>query len=186
MKAIILGSIITIAVITATAIAVSHHKSNNPKEITMQPTGNFLLSSPIFAEDGTIPKKYTCKGDNISPPLEIRDVPEDAVSLALILHDPDAPNGDFLHWTIWNIPPDTKSIDEGSVPSGAAQGKTGFGKTGYGGPCPPSGTHHYEFDLYALDKNLNTSAGATRQMLEQAMSGHIIAQTKLVGLVSAE
>lgn len=148
-------------------------------------TNDFQLSSSAFIDGSEIPQKYTCKGPNISPPLEVHGVPEGAASLALIMHDPDAPNGDFLHWTIWNLQPGITTIGENAVPAGVLQGVTDFGKIGYGGPCPPAGTHRYEFEFYALGTELDVRQGATRQELQEAMSDHIIAQTKLTGTASA-
>jgi Raf kinase inhibitor-like YbhB/YbcL family protein len=150
----------------------------------MEPT-NFQLTSPAFEDDQVIPEKYTCKGEDISPPLAISGTPDAAQSLALIMHDPDAPNGDFLHWTIWNIDPETVTIAENTVPNGALQGKTGFGHAHYGGPCPPSGTHRYIFNLYALSEKLDLAVGSSREDLEEAMEGLIIAQAKLTGNFSA-
>lgn len=145
----------------------------------------FELNSSVFAENGDIPDKYTCKGEKSSPPLQISGVPAGTASLAIIVHDPDAPLGDFTHWIAWNIDPETTNITENALPNGSVQGKTGFGNVGYGAPCPPSGTHHYEFELYALRTKLTLPAGSSRQQLEAAMKDHVRAQTKLVGLVSA-
>lgn len=146
----------------------------------------FGLASPAFAPGGSIPAKYTCKGDDISPPLEIKNVPPDTVSLALILHDPDAPAGDFLHWAVWNINPGQHVIAENTVPAGAVQGTNDFGNSHYGGPCPPAGTHHYVFDLYALNTKLSLPAGANRQQFEHAIGNYIVAQTTLTGTFTAE
>lgn len=160
-------------------------KSPAIKEARMGADANILLASSAFKDNGAIPEKYTCKGENISPPLEISDVPEGTGSFAIIMHDPDAPSGDFTHWTIWNIDPSVTKFEENIVPATATEGQTEFGKMGYGGPCPPSGTHHYIFDLYALKTKLNLPAGSSRAQLETSMQGQIVAQTKLVGLVSA-
>jgi Raf kinase inhibitor-like YbhB/YbcL family protein len=146
----------------------------------------FMLSSPAFAAGQTIPAKYACRGENISPPLEISCAPEGAMSLALIMHDPDAPGSDWLHWTLWNISPDIKEIGENSVPAEAIQGQTDFGNVGYGGPCPPSGTHRYVFDLYALDTMLDLPAGSGLGSLQQAMARHELAHAQLIGTVSAK
>jgi len=140
------------------------------------------LTSPVFENNGNIPARYTCDGENINPPLEISQVPEGAKSLVLIINDPDAPAGDWVHWTVWNISPAAKSISESSVPTGAIQGTTDFGKSGYGGPCPPSGVHHYQFKLYALDEVLNLNLSAKREDVEKVMEGHILEQVLLVGL----
>ena len=144
---------------------------------------NMKLSSPVFENSGNVPAKYTCDGENASPPLEISDVPAEAQSLALALHDPDAPlAGGFTHWVIWNIDPATKEILENSSPEGAIQGTISSGRTGYTGPCPPSGTHHYEFRLYALDTKLDLDSSVKKDDLEKAMEGHVLKQALLVGL----
>lgn len=147
---------------------------------------DFSLSSPAFAEGDEIPRKYTCKGEDISPPLTIEGTPVNTAALALILHDPDAPNGDFLHWTVWNLPPNVREIPEASLPDSAFEGVTDFGRPGYGGPCPPSGTHRYIFELYALDEQLELESESDRQALTDAMADHIIAQARLTGTVSAD
>ena len=138
------------------------------------------LTSSVFANNGAIPSEFTCDGDDISPHLSISDVPKNAKSLALIMDDPDAPVGIFIHWVVWNIPPDTKEISKGEEPRGV-QGMTSFRRQGYGGPCPPSGTHRYFFKLYALDAELNLPEGSTKHDLENAMQSHIIAQAQLMG-----
>jgi len=143
------------------------------------------LTSDLFQDDTLIPDTYTCKGQNKSPSLQIADIPAETVSLALILHDPDAPNGDFLHWSVWNIVPTTSTFEEGAVPTGVRQGINGFGSVGYGGPCPPSGTHRYVFDLYALDAVLDVPEGADWQTIENDMRSHVISTARLVGLFSA-
>ena len=140
------------------------------------------LTSSAFAQNQAIPSRYTCDGDNESPPLSIVDPPVGTKSFAMILHDPDAPVGDFLHWLIWNIPPHTKDIPAGSVPPGAVEGRNAAGKIGYTGPCPPSGVHHYHFDVTALDTTLDLPATAMRNDLLKAMDGHTLGQATLIGL----
>ncbi len=142
-----------------------------------------LLTSPSFENGGLIPKKFTCDGGNINPELHIQNVPATAKSLALIMHDPDAPMpGGFTHWVVWNISPSSTVIKQESAPPGAAEGKNTRAH-GYTGPCPPSGTHHYEFTLYALDEALELSEEATgKAELEAAIKGHILEEAKLVGL----
>jgi len=140
------------------------------------------ILSPAFEANQTIPPKYTCDGENINPPLQIYDVPAGAKSLVLIFDDPDAPMGTWVHWTIWNIPPETKEIGKNSAPIGVVEGMTSFGKKGYGGPCPPSGTHRYFFKLYALDKALDLPPSAKASDIEKAMTGHILDKTELIGL----
>ncbi len=138
------------------------------------------ITSTAFANNKLIPAKYTCDGDNVNPPLQIAGIPASAKSLALIVDDPDAPHKTFVHWVVWNIPPSTTSIDENSVPG--EEGKNDFGKKGFGGACPPSGTHHYHFKVYALDMMLNLQDNATKADLEAAMKEHVLARAELVGL----
>jgi Raf kinase inhibitor-like YbhB/YbcL family protein len=145
--------------------------------------GELKLTSPAFRNNETIPAKYTCDGNNVNPQLEIAGIPEDAKSLALIMDDPDAPSGTWVHWLVWNISPISR-ISEEDVPTGAVEGITSFGKSGYGGPCPPSGTHRYFFKLYALDAKLDLNQNAKKPDLENAIKGHILAKTELIGLYS--
>jgi Raf kinase inhibitor-like YbhB/YbcL family protein len=142
------------------------------------------IKSPSFENNGPIPLEFTCDGNDVSPLLEFVDVPENAVSLALILHDPDAPSGNWVHLLMWNISPKTESIDEGEVPPEAIEGTTSAGTRGYHGPCPPSGTHRYIFDLYALDTKLELPVQATDSELKTAMAGHVLAEATLTGLYS--
>jgi len=139
------------------------------------------IESPAFAQNALIPKTYACDGDDVSPPLAVSGVPASAKTLALIVDDPDAPFGTWVHWTAWNIPVDTSVIAEGSVPRGAVEGSTSAGKPGYGGPCPPSGTHRYFFKLYALDTALSLPSSADAKALEAAMEGHVLDKAGLVG-----
>jgi hypothetical protein len=141
------------------------------------------ITSTAFGNNANIPAIYTCDGKNISPPLKFSDVPAETKSLVLILHDPDAPvSGGFTHWVIFNIDPSTKEIMENSVPTNAVQGQNSAGQSKYTGPCPPSGTHHYEFRFYALDEVLTLDASAKKVDVEKATAGHIIEQTTLIGL----
>ncbi|HTG51481.1 MAG TPA: YbhB/YbcL family Raf kinase inhibitor-like protein [Candidatus Tectomicrobia bacterium] len=138
------------------------------------------ITSSAFHEGSNIPSKFTCDGSDASPPLQITGVPSEAKSLVLIADDPDAPSGLFTHWLVWNIPPQTSSIAEGSAPKGV-HGANDFGKSGYGSPCPPSGTHRYSFKIFALDSALELRSGAKRSQVDAAMKGHVIAQGELVG-----
>jgi len=138
------------------------------------------ITSSAFQEGGNIPSKFTCDGSDTSPPLQITGVPSEAKSLVLITDDPDAPSGLFTHWLVWNLPPQTNSIAEGSAPKGV-HGTNDFGKPGYKGPCPPPGTHRYSFKIYALDRELDLRGGAKRSQLDAAMKGHVVAQGVLVG-----
>ncbi|MGD0230200.1 MAG: YbhB/YbcL family Raf kinase inhibitor-like protein [Syntrophorhabdales bacterium] len=139
------------------------------------------ISSPAFTENSKIPKQYTCDGQDVSPPLTITGVPEGVASLALIVDDPDAPVGTWVHWVVWGINPATREIKEGSLPKGAVQGINSFRKNDYGGPCPPSGSHRYFFKLYALDKAVILDPHATKADLERTMKGHIVAQAETMG-----
>lgn len=139
------------------------------------------LTSPVFTVNGSIPAKYTCDGVNINPPLVIDKVPTTAKSLALIMDDPDAPMGTWVHWVIWNIAPANGMIQENSVPDGAVQGRNSWQQNRYGGPCPPSGSHRYHFRLFALDTVLTISAASDKGQLEKAMHGHAITETQYMG-----
>jgi len=146
------------------------------------------LKSSAFAEGGTIPKKYTCDGQNISPPLSWTAPPKGTNSLALVCDDPDAPGGVWVHWVLFGLAPETKELPEAISPQevvlgGAKQGRNDFGKLGYGGPCPPRErpAHRYFFRLYALDFQPNLKAGATKQELLKAIQGHILAEGQLMG-----
>jgi len=133
--------------------------------------------SAAFNHGGQIPKKYTCEGEDVNPPLEISNLPTGTKTVALIVEDPDAPHGTFDHWIAWNIPPN-KTIAENSLPG--MNGTNGFGKTGYGGPCPPSGSHRYFFKVYALDTKLDLPAASDKKALQQAMKGHILAKGEMM------
>lgn len=156
-----------------------------PTKTTAERNGfDMELRSSAFTNQQSIPVQYTCDGQNVSPPLEINDAPAQAKSLALIVDDPDAPAGNWVHWTVWNIDPQTKMISENSIPPGALEGLTDFGTSGFGGPCPPSGTHRYQFKLYALDTLLSLQPSAKKREMEKAMAGHILDQVTLVGTYS--
>ena len=141
------------------------------------------IVSSAFEHNQNIPKKYTCLGEDISPSLNIQDIPEKAQSLVLIVDDPDAPKGIFIHWVLYDIPL-VSQIKENSAPGTA--GSNDFGKRKYGGPCPPSGIHHYHFKLYALDTTLNLPEGQTKAQIEAAIAGHVIAHDELIGLFTKE
>lgn len=143
---------------------------------------NMKLTSPVFEHNGDIPSQYTCDGGNFNPPLTIAEVPENAQSLVLIVDDPDAPNGDWVHWLVWNIDPKTTNINEKNVPADAIEGLTSFNNRGYGGPCPPSGQHRYFFKLYALDRILDLDANANKNTLLQTIEGYVLDSVELIGL----
>jgi Raf kinase inhibitor-like YbhB/YbcL family protein len=142
-------------------------------------TEKMKLTSPAFKPNKFIPAKFTCEGVNINPQLDITGIPAQAQSLALIVDDPDAPMGTWVHWIAYNIPI-ASSISENSAPG--KLGKSSFNRGVYGGPCPPFGTHRYFFKIYALDCELKFEANPKREELEKAMRGHILAQAELIGL----
>jgi Raf kinase inhibitor-like YbhB/YbcL family protein len=145
-----------------------------------------IITSPSFEEGGTIPKKFTCDGGDINPELLIQNVPPGTKSLALIMYDPDAPvPGGFTHWVVWNISPGTGTIKQESIPPGASEGMNSKAP-GYAGPCTSSGTHHYEFHLYALDGSLELPASTGREELAVAMHDHIVEEAVLVGLYARQ
>jgi Raf kinase inhibitor-like YbhB/YbcL family protein len=141
--------------------------------------GKLYLTSPAFQHGDRIPPRYTCDGENISPPLEIRNLPKYTESLVIIVEDPDAPRGIWTHWLVWNVPP-SNLIEEGEVPG--IQGTNDFGKLHYGGPCPPQGTHHYYFKVYALDVMLNIKEGTGKQGLLRVLGPHVLATGELMGV----
>jgi len=136
------------------------------------------LNSPAFEPQGFIPEEYTCAGTDINPPLQIEDIPSKAKTLALIVDDPDAPMGTFVHWVLYDMPI-IRKINKNSAPG--TQGTNDFQRIAYGGPCPPSGTHRYYFKVYALDRKLDLLPGVKKQELEQIMQGHILDQAQLMG-----
>lgn len=147
----------------------------------------FQLRSPAFDHEDMIPEKYTCDGDDVSPPLEWEGTPGGTQSMALICDDPDAPLGTWIHWVIYNIPPEGHGLPEGvphteTLENGAQHGKNSWRKIGYGGPCPPGRKpHRYYFRLYALDIELSLRSGVKKKHLLKAMDGHIVAETELMG-----
>lgn len=168
-----------------------------PAFIFSAPSGNlsaqggsamaFTLKTTAFPAGGSIPKKYTCDGSDVSPELKWSDAPAGTQSFALIADDPDAPAGTWTHWVLWNIPAQTTTLSEGlpkaaDLSNGGRQGKNDFKRIGYGGPCPPPGKpHRYFFKLYALNNKLDLSPGVSRNELERAMKGHVFAQAELMG-----
>jgi Raf kinase inhibitor-like YbhB/YbcL family protein len=141
------------------------------------------LKSSAFAQGGMIPSQYTCKGDDISPPLEWNNAPSAAQSFVLICDDPDAPVGIWDHWVVFNLPSSVNELPENvqHYPAGTILGKNSSGHTQYDGPCPPSGTHRYFFKLYALDTTLSLNKGATKQQIMKAIEGHVIENAELMG-----
>lgn len=173
---------IIIVILPATGYYLFFQRSNENVILDQKSSGNMTIESSAFRNNELIPSKYTCDGDNINPPLDIKGAPKGTKSLVFIVDDPDAPGGTWVHWTVWNISPDTAEIAEGSSPVEGVEGETDFGRPGYGGPCPPSGAHRYFFKVYALDGSLNLSPQARKPALERAMAGHILDKAELIGL----
>lgn len=173
-RAVYIAAILLIVFFVSTAL------SREDKNVSAQIKA-MKLSSPAFGENGLIPAKYTCDGQDINPPLLIENVPPETKSLALIVDDPDAPSGMWVHWVVWNIDPNTTAINENSVPAGASQGLNNFRKHDFGGPCPPSGSHRYFFKIYALDTTINAGRNAVKTDIEKAMKGHILSQAQIMG-----
>jgi len=141
------------------------------------------LESPEFLHNASIPKKYTCNGENLSPALKWHGAPAGTQSYVLIVDDPDAPMGTWVHWLLFNIPATMTHLDEATqTPAGAISGKNSWDKQGYGGPCPPSGTHRYFFKLYALDSKLTVNSSVNKQDILNAMQNHILESSELIGL----
>lgn len=146
-----------------------------------------MLIESVFEYQKPIPTKYTCEGENVSPPLKFKNIPQGTKSLALIVDDPDAPNGTFDHWIVWNISPNVYAISEGGHElfgnhSTVKQGTNHYNVHQYKGPCPPPGKpHRYFFKLYALDKMLTLKEGAKKEEVEQAMEGHVVDRAELIG-----
>lgn len=146
----------------------------------------FQLTSPAFKEGEWIPRQFTCDDRDVSPALVWSEPPSGTVTLALIVDDPDAPVGTWVHWILFNLPPTTRELPgniapEATLAFGERHGKNSWGRLGYGGPCPPGGTHRYFFKLYALDIMLDVASGATQYQVEQAMQGHILDMAQLMG-----
>ncbi len=149
------------------------------------------LESNAFSATGTIPAKYTCDGKDTSPDLRWDEPPIGTQSLVLVVDDPDAPGGTFVHWVLYDLPPETRQLPEGvavgpTLEGGGIQGSSSFDLLGYGGPCPPSGTHRYFFKLYALDQPIGLESGATKAEIEAVMEGHILDQAELMGRYSRQ
>jgi Raf kinase inhibitor-like YbhB/YbcL family protein len=158
------------------------HSLCTPCHITIEGEKKSMkLTSPAFEHNQIIPAAYTCDGANHHPPLTFSQVPEETQSLALIVEDPDAPRKVFTHWLLYDLPPSTQHIPEDNIPLQGADGINDFGTRGYRGPCPPSGTHHYVFQLFALDTKLGLPPGALKEDVLAKMKGHILARAELVG-----
>jgi len=189
--------ILPLVVITAVAICgiyiyinqSQNSSTNNSKSTSVDPietgdnsTLHLHLTSAAFTNGNKLPATYTCDGENVNPPVTISNPPEGTKSLVMIVDDPDAPSGRWVHWVVANIASDTKTIPDNSVPQGALVGKNDFKSNRYEGPCPPGEEHRYFFKLYALDTTLTVNSNITAPEIEQLMQGHILDTAELIGI----
>lgn len=177
------AGVVCLLTMTVTTAAFAQQGQSAPGGTAM----GFTLTSSAFSSGGEIPQQYTCKGPDNSPALQWSGAPAKTASFALIMDDPDAPAGTWVHWVMWDLPAGAHSLPEGvskrdQLDDGSRQGRSSFKKVGYNGPCPPGGaTHHYYFRLYALDTKLDLPAGASRGQLDSVMKGHILAEADYMG-----
>lgn len=148
--------------------------------------GQLEVTSSAFEEGANIPSDFTCDGEELSPPIQWASAPDGTKGFAVVVSDPDAPSGNWVHWMIYDLSPELDQLPLGIsakavIPGGGFQGKNDFGKMGYGGPCPPQGAHRYFFKVYALDTILHLEPGVSKEQLERAMRGHILAEGSLMG-----
>ncbi len=148
-------------------------------------TDSLVVTSPAFGEGETVPSVFTCRGDGTSPPLAWQGVPDGAAALAIVVDDPDAPGGTYVHWIVTGLPPSTAAVDAGQLPAGAAQATNSAGKAAYSPPCPPKGEHRYRFTVYALSKPLDISAGASTDTTLKAIRASASARGRISGRVAA-
>ena len=184
---LLLLTVVLLSACVPSAPAASEQAIDDP--LAMENAMSIEITSSAFNHESPIPEKYTCKGEDVSPALSWGEPPAGTQSFALIMDDPDAPVGTWVHWVLFNIPASARGLPEAfpsdaTLPDGSMSGNSSFGRPGYGGPCPPSGTHRYYFKLYALDEMLGISAGANKGELEKAMVGHILATGELMGTFS--
>lgn len=170
--------VILVIVFWALSAILSHKNSQEIKK-----EGKMKLTT-VFDNNQNIPSKYTCDGEDLAPILTISEVPKEAKSLVLIVDDPDAPMGTWVHWVLYNLPPNTTTIEDKKLPEGVKQGMTDFKRIGWGGPCPPYGVHRYFFKLYAIDKETNFQNGMTKAQVLKSIEGSIIEKYELIGLYS--
>jgi len=168
---------------TETPLPAADEAEEKDEEEGEMPPMEMSLTSPAFNYEEAIPVKFSCDGDNVSPDLDWFGIPEGTQSLALILDDPDAPMGTWVHWVLFNIPADVPGFQE-AITGVGVDGSNSWDRTGYGGPCPPGGTHRYFFKLYALDQMLDLAPGANKGALLEALGGHVLGEAELMGTYS--
>jgi len=177
-------AIVFFTIVIAVDLYYIHYKTNTSSITTKE--SHMVISSSAFEDNAVMPDKYTCNGAGINPSLFWDKMPDDTKSIAIIVDDPDAPSGDFTHWLLWNIDPTATEIAENSTPTGSMVGTNDGGTLAYYPPCPPNGTHHYQFKVYALDEALDAPRGSKKAELESAMHPHIIDYGMITGLYSAK
>lgn len=185
IRALLVMLIILIIILSIGAIIKSEIQNiikSRETKVSLAEQGGKMKLTTVFAHNENIPSEYTCDGQDLAPLLTVSQVPANTKSLVLIVDDPDAPIKTWVHWLVYNLPADTRTIDAKNLPPEAKQGMTDFGRIGWGGPCPPSGTHRYFFKLYAIDTIIDMPAGIDKVQLENAISNHTIEKTELVGL----
>jgi Raf kinase inhibitor-like YbhB/YbcL family protein len=171
-------------VVAACAVAVAVSGCSGDGERADPPAGGasvITVTSPAFGDGQPIPQRYTCDGDEVSPPLAWSGIPGDAAALALVVDDPDAPGGTYVHWTVVGIDPSRHGVDEGSVPAGGVEVANSSGDASYAGPCPPSGTHHYRFTVYALDRDVHVTPDESLDAVFSAIDRASVGQGTLTG-----
>lgn len=174
-----------LALVSAPVLAGCGFFGDDVTEPARTAPATLVLTSPAFEAGGTVPQRYTCKGRNESPPLQWSGVPADAGSLALVVTDPDAPGGTYVHWVVFNLDKATRSLPAGALPAGTLQARNSAGHARYDGPCPPNGTHHYRFTVYALRSATTLDNGIDTTRALDAIDGKAIGRGTLVGTVTA-
>lgn len=180
MKKLVLGFIL-LCVLGVGAVIFKKNFSPFTSHSSPYKGGNMKLKT-VFEDGANIPSEYTCDGENSAPELVVSEVPQNAKSLVLIVDDPDAPMGTWVHWVLFNIPVTTTTINAKNLPQGVKQGTTDFGKPGWGGPCPPNGVHRYFFKLYAVDKIVDLPEGVTKSQVEKAIKDNVLEKAQIIGL----
>jgi len=183
-------SVQTAIILVALHVSACSHDSSSANRNPQATLADIQVGSVAFLDGQAIPDRYTCDGENSSPPVQWRGAPKSTKSFALVCDDPDAPGGTWVHWVVFNIPSavtDLRDGDSARLPAEAVQGMNDFNREGWGGPCPPAGPpHRYIFTLYALNTELNLKAGATKKNVVTAMEGHLVGEGRLTGVYLRE
>lgn len=182
-RASLVAAVVTSGMLGMLAACGDDAPAAESRPTTEEDEMSLAVTSPAFGEGETVPQQYTCDGADVAPPLELSGVPSESAELALIMEDPDAPGGTFVHWVLWGVDGSVTSFPEGGVPDGAVHGRTSFGRDRYGGPCPPPGDpHRYIFTVYALSASPDLAPGASADELRTAIEGSTLAEGSLTGM----